>query len=193
MRGTGSHFAKLDYTSLNAKQKEVHNFHHIAAVLAKHGYASYPIRADWNGGDMIARHMTDTGREMLTIQIKGRLTFDRKYQGKKLWIRFPSQSKDISVDGSVYIFPHSRFDIPREHPLACANLFRCCLTPNCCAQVRRRYIWPHQMPRHVLRSSKWIILVSDSAKRIGASFCGLMRKIFADTCAIFPDTVEKAR
>ena len=43
MRGTGSHFAKVDYSSLNAKQKEVHNFHHIAAVLARHGYASYPI------------------------------------------------------------------------------------------------------------------------------------------------------
>ena len=70
-----SAFKKIDYTSLNAKQKEVHNFHHIAAVLARHGYASYPIRDDWNGGDMIARHMTDATREMLTIQIKGRVTF----------------------------------------------------------------------------------------------------------------------
>lgn len=106
MKGAGSHFAKVDYTSLNAKQKEVHNFHHIAAVLAKHGYASYPIRDDWNGGDMIARHMTDTSREMLTIQIKGRVTFDRKYQNKSIWIGFPHQSAGAAGEGTIYVYPH---------------------------------------------------------------------------------------
>jgi hypothetical protein len=106
MKGAGSHFAMVDYTSLNAKQKEVHNFHHIAAVLAKHGYASYPIRDDWNGGDMIARHMTDPGREMLTIQIKGRLTFDRKYQNKGVWIGFPHQPAGATRDGTIYVYPH---------------------------------------------------------------------------------------
>lgn len=106
MTGTGSQFAKVDYTLLNAKQKEVHNFHHIAAVLARHGYASYPIRDDWNGGDMIARHMTDATREMLTIQIKGRVTFDRKYQNKKLWIGFPHQPGGVMEESVVYIYPH---------------------------------------------------------------------------------------
>jgi hypothetical protein len=106
MKGAGSHFAKIDYTSLNAKQKEVHNFHHIAAVLARHGYASYPIRDDWNGGDMIARHMTDATREMLTIQIKGRVTFDQKYQNKNLWIGFPHQSAGTADEGVIYVYPH---------------------------------------------------------------------------------------
>lgn len=101
-----SAFEKISYPSLNAKQKEVHNFHHIAAVLARHGYASYPIRDDWNGGDMIARHMTDPDREMLTIQIKGRVTFDQKYQGKNLWIGFPHQSADAAEEGIIYIYPH---------------------------------------------------------------------------------------
>lgn len=104
--GGVSTFKKISYTSLNAKQKEVHNFHHIAAVLARHGYASYPIRDDWNGGDMIARHMTDATREMLTIQIKGRVTFDQKYRNKNLWIGFPHQAAGAVAEGIIYIYPH---------------------------------------------------------------------------------------
>ena len=49
-------FNQVEYSELNGRQKEVHNLHHIAARLAVYGYASYPIRDDWNGGDMIAHH-----------------------------------------------------------------------------------------------------------------------------------------
>src|SRR5215469_5245980 len=112
MKGTKSRFSRIDYNALNSKQKEVHNFHHIASVLAKHGYATYPIRDDWNGGDMIARHMLDPGEEMLTIQIKGRPTFDRKYQNKKLWVGFPHDAADPSSD--VYIYPHDEILVRYE-------------------------------------------------------------------------------
>ena len=90
-------FAKVDYRSLNAKEKEVYNFHHIGALLAKHGFASYPIRDDWSGGDMFARHMVT--RKSLTIQIKGRLTFARKYLGKEIHIGFPKQD-------AAFVYPH---------------------------------------------------------------------------------------
>lgn len=90
-------FNKVDYHSLNAKEKEVYNFHHIGALLAKHGFASYPIRDDWSGGDMFARHMVS--RKSLTIQIKGRLTFGKKYMGKDIHIGFPKG------DGA-YVYPH---------------------------------------------------------------------------------------
>ena len=92
-----SGFAKVDYQSLNAKQREVHNFHFIAGVLASYGYATYPVRDDWNGGDMFARHMLN-GQSLL-IQLKSRLTFDRKYQNKQLWIAFPDKD-------AVYVYPH---------------------------------------------------------------------------------------
>lgn len=92
-------FGKVDYRTLNGRQQEVYNFHQIAALLAKHGYASYAIRDDWNGGDMFARHML-TG-EPMTIQIKSRLTFDRKYQGKALWIAFPEADTL-----AAYVYPH---------------------------------------------------------------------------------------
>src|SRR5947209_6070372 len=92
-----STFARVAYQELNAKQREVYNFHHIGAVLAKYGFASYPIRDDWNGGDMFARHML-TG-SAITVQIKSRLTFDKKYLGKDLHIGFPS-------DDLIYVYPH---------------------------------------------------------------------------------------
>jgi hypothetical protein len=92
-------FRLADYALLNARQREVYNFHAIAALLARYGFATYPIRDDWNGGDMIARHMTESNRPIMTIQIKGRVTFDRKYIGKQLWIGFP-----LGADAIVY--PH---------------------------------------------------------------------------------------
>lgn len=92
-------FAKVKYESLNARQKEAHNLYLIAARLAEYGYASYPIRDDWNGGDMIARHMTKPKEVPLTIQVKGRATFAKKYQDRDLWIAYRDGA-------SVYLYPH---------------------------------------------------------------------------------------
>jgi len=94
-------FRKVNYRELNARQQEVYNYHHIAALLAQHGYATYPIRDDWNGGDMFARHML-TG-EPMTIQIKSRVTFDRKYLNKQLWIGFRETDKP-----GAYVYPHDQ-------------------------------------------------------------------------------------
>jgi hypothetical protein len=99
MRKPPNYFSKVDYSTLNARQQEVHNFHIIGALLARHGFATYPIRDDWNGGDMFARHMTDLKRGAMVIQIKSRVTFDRKYINKQLWIGFP-----FGVD--AYVYPH---------------------------------------------------------------------------------------
>jgi hypothetical protein len=48
--------------------------------------------------------MLNPAEEMLTIQIKGRPTFDRKYQNKNLWVGFPQDAAEPSSD--VYIYPH---------------------------------------------------------------------------------------
>ena len=95
----GIGFAKVDYQDLNAKQREVYNFHFIAARLAQYGYASYPIRDDWNGGDMFSRHMLSG--QALTVQIKSRATFDKKYLGKDLHIGFP-------LGEAVFVYPHDQ-------------------------------------------------------------------------------------
>ena len=93
------HFKKVVYGQLNARQKEVHNFHLVCALLAQHGYASYLVRDDWSGADFVARHMLSG--EMLAVQLKPRVVFDKKYQNKEIWIAFR--------DGSAaYVYPHDR-------------------------------------------------------------------------------------
>lgn len=114
---TDGYFRRIDYSKLNARQQEVHNFHAIAALLAVYGFATYAIRDDWSGGDMMARHMTDWASKAMMIQIKSRVTFDRKYLNKNLWIGFPWEE-------GAYVYPHDeilaayiRARAARGHPL----------------------------------------------------------------------------
>ena len=68
-------FEKIDYNSLNSKQKENYNFHKVASALADYGYDSMRLNNDWQGADFIAVK----NDEMLKIQLKGRFTVDKKY------------------------------------------------------------------------------------------------------------------
>ena len=50
-------FQKVDYKNLNGRQKEVYNFHKIAAVLADYGFNSLKLTDDWQGADFLAYQM----------------------------------------------------------------------------------------------------------------------------------------
>lgn len=86
---------KVDYNSLNAKQKENYNFHKVAAALADYGYNSMRLNDDWQGADFIAIK----GEEMIKVQLKGRFTIDKKYLGKEIYIAFIE-------DGVIKIYCH---------------------------------------------------------------------------------------
>jgi len=90
-------FTKISYTSLNSKQQENYNFHKIAALLADYGFTSIRLSDDWQGADFIAQHID--GNTFLKIQLKGRLTIEKKYQGKDIFIAFPYES-------FWYLYPH---------------------------------------------------------------------------------------
>jgi hypothetical protein len=91
---------RIEYSRLKAKQKENFNFQKISAVLADYGFVTLRLSDDWQGADFIAQHVD--GATFLRIQLKSRLTFDAKYQGKNLWIVF--------YDGEVwYLYPHDKF------------------------------------------------------------------------------------
>ena len=90
-----STWRKIDYASLNAKQKENCNFHRIAAILSGYGVDCARLENDWDGADFLAIHQGDA----LRVQLKGRLTIDKKYIGKKLWIAWLS-------DGGCYLVRH---------------------------------------------------------------------------------------
>ena len=87
---------KVVYQDLNAKQKESYNFQKLSSVLADYGYTAYRMFDDYNGADLHAVRITG---EVVKIQLKGRLTIDRKYLNKQLYIAF-------SDNGNWYCYPH---------------------------------------------------------------------------------------
>ena len=92
-----SKYKKIKYNELNARQKESYNFHKVAAVLAEFGFSSMWLNDDWQGADFIAVHLD--GETFLRVQLKGRLTFDRKYDNKDIYIAFYE-------DKQWYLYPH---------------------------------------------------------------------------------------
>ena len=71
-------FEPVDYSDLNSAQKENYNYHKISARLADYGYTTIRLYDDFQGADFIAKHV-DNG-QLLLVQLKGRLTFDKKYE-----------------------------------------------------------------------------------------------------------------
>ncbi len=86
----------ISYRSLNARQKEAYNFQKVSAVLADYGFCTIRLSDDWSGADFIAQHLDGSFRK---VQLKSRLSFAKKYEGKDLWLCFPA-------DGGWYLYPH---------------------------------------------------------------------------------------
>lgn len=80
-------FERIDYNKLSGKQQEIYNFQKVAAVLADYGFNCIKLDDDWRGADFLAYHKD--GIETLKVQLKGRLTIDKKYIGKDLYVAFP--------------------------------------------------------------------------------------------------------
>ena len=116
---------KVDYAKLNARQKETYNFHRVAGRLAEYGYNSILLSDDWKGADFIAYH--NDGERFYRVQLKGRMTIDRKYVGMGLYIAF--------VDGDrVYVYPH---DEMAERIEAAGNV-----SSSVSWSKHRSYSWP---------------------------------------------------
>ena len=90
-------FQRVKYADINSRQKEIFNFQKVSALLADFGFATYRLTDDWNGADFLAVHFD--GSTFLRVQLKGRLTFEKKYQGKDLWVCF-------RYSGLIYLYPH---------------------------------------------------------------------------------------
>jgi len=82
---------KVNYSELNARQKENYNYHKIASALAEYGYDCMRLNNDWQGADFIAVH--NDGAKMMKIQLKGRFTLDKKYLKKDIYVAFIENDK----------------------------------------------------------------------------------------------------
>jgi hypothetical protein len=87
---------KIRYSQLNARQKENFNFQKVSAILADYGFVTLRLWDDWHGADFIAQHISG---EVLRIQLKSRLAFYKKYEGKGLYVAFGEGT-------SWYLYPH---------------------------------------------------------------------------------------
>ena len=90
-------FRRIDPGKLNGRQKEIYNFQKSAALLADYGFNCIKLADDWRGADFLAHHFD--GKTTLKVQLKARLTIDRKYSGQELWMNFPSGR-------TWYLVPH---------------------------------------------------------------------------------------
>jgi len=93
-------FSRIEYDSLNARQKENYNFQKLSARLADYGLNCLRLSDDWQGADLIACHI-DGGR-FLKVQLKGRLAVYRKYVGKDLFMAFFDKEE-------CFVYPHDIF------------------------------------------------------------------------------------
>lgn len=101
---------KINYTDLNSKAKEMYNFHKVSAKLADYGYTCMWLNNDWQGADFIAVHID--GITDIKVQLKGRLSFAKKYISKEIYICF------IDIDGEIYLYPHDEILRQVEHRIS---------------------------------------------------------------------------
>jgi hypothetical protein len=100
---------KIDYNALNAKAQEMYNFQKASAKLAEYGFATMWLNNDWQGADFIAVHAD--GITDIKVQLKGRLSFNKRYIGKNIYICF-IHNEDI------YLYPHDSILKQLEHRIS---------------------------------------------------------------------------
>ena len=86
MIGPPARIGRIDCKALNSRQKENCNFQKVSAVLADYGFVTLRLSDDCQGADFIAIHVS--GDYFLKVQLKGRLTVDKKYENKEIWLCF---------------------------------------------------------------------------------------------------------
>ncbi len=94
----------IKYSDLNSRQKETYNFQKVSGILADYGFATIRLSDDWESADFLAQHID--GKTFLKVQLKGRLTFDRKYIGKNIYICFPYRQGRVSNRRDWYLLNH---------------------------------------------------------------------------------------
>lgn len=90
-------FQRISYQQLKPRQKENYNFQKVAAHLADFGFNCLRLSDDWQGADFLACHID--GDTFLKVQLKGRLTLQRKYNAKNIYVAF-------CHEGTWYLYPH---------------------------------------------------------------------------------------
>jgi hypothetical protein len=102
---------RINYKNLKSKQQENYNFQKLSGILADYGFMTMRLSDDWQGADFIAQHIN--GEIFLKVQLKSRLSFQKKYEGKDIHIAFENNN-------TWYLFPHDELleKVKRETNMA---------------------------------------------------------------------------
>ena len=92
-------FKRVKYEDLNSRQQENYNFQKLASKLADYGFNCLRLSDDWQGADFIACHID--GKTFMKVQLKGRLSIEKKYDGKDVYIAF-------NENNQWYIYSHDK-------------------------------------------------------------------------------------
>ncbi len=92
---------KVSYNNLNSKQKEIYNFQKVAGLLADYGFNSIKLADDWQGADFLAYHKD--GSDTLKVQLKSRVTIDKKYTNKAVFVAFPISESWYLIEHDVLV------------------------------------------------------------------------------------------
>ena len=92
-------FKRIRYEDLNSRQMENLNLQKVAFKLTDYGFNCMWLNDDWQGADFIACHID--GNTFIKIQLKGRLSIDKKYNGKEIYVAF-------NQNDQWYIYPHDK-------------------------------------------------------------------------------------
>lgn len=99
-----SKLIKYESSDLRKSKKyvEYSNFVKLAAHLTNFGYHCSWLSVDDSGADFVGIHIITN--EVIKVQIKSRITIDKKYENKDLLIAFPRVEKNYNKEW--LIVPH---------------------------------------------------------------------------------------
>lgn len=90
------------YDSLSSKEKESYNTSKLISEMAEYGYLEHlKINGDKHGADLLFYRSSDCS--VLKVQLKGRVSFNKKYLNKELCIAFPIRLSNKTV---WYLYDH---------------------------------------------------------------------------------------
>jgi hypothetical protein len=95
--------SKISYSDLKSRQKEIFNFQQVAGLLAVYGFNCIKLSDDWQSADFLAYHKD--GKHTLKVQLKSRISINKHYKRKSLYIAFPVGQDAFSRDW--YLIEHA--------------------------------------------------------------------------------------
>ncbi len=91
---------KVQYDELSGKEKESYNAAKLRALMATWGYLeAFTVNGDKHGADLLFYRASDG--DILKVQLKGRATLNKAYQGKDIYIAFQHKKT-----GDWYVYNH---------------------------------------------------------------------------------------